>query len=273
MAARDMAARDMALGRRGELIGRGLGKTYHQKDQPPEVVLEDCSFHFEPAMLNVVMGTSGCGKSTLAYILAGYVKPDTGTLTCDGTPIDGSDSERLMVFQETALWPWMSVQENVIFGPLSRGVARAEAIDAADALLQRFGLGDFRDKYPGQLSGGMMRRAELAQALVNSPKVMILDEPFRGLDVMTRELMQEYYLELFEDTKLSTVFITAELEEALFLADRIYIMSDAPGRIVKIIDVDLPRPREVTCMATRRYAELEQEALAALYAGRDAEAG
>lgn len=114
-----------------------------------------------------------------------------------------------------------------------------------------------------------MRRAELAQALVNSPKVMILDEPFRGLDVMTRELMQEYYLRLFEDTKLSTVFITAELEEAIFLADRIFIMSDKPGRIIKVIDVDLPRPRDVSCLTTKRYAELEQEALGALYIGRE----
>lgn len=254
---------------KGELIGDGLAKTYQQKGQAPNVVLEDCSFHFEPAMLNVVMGTSGCGKSTLAYMLAGYVQPDSGTLTCDGDEIKGSSSDRLMVFQETALWPWMTVQDNVIFGPLSRGETRQKSIAASDDLLQRFGLTEFRNKYPGQLSGGMMRRAELAQALVNSPKVMILDEPFRGLDVMTRELMQEYYLKLFEDTMLSTIFITAELEEALFLADRIYIMSDSPGRIVNIIDVDLPRPRTVECMTTKRYAELEQEALAALYAGRE----
>jgi NitT/TauT family transport system ATP-binding protein len=252
----------------GALVGTNLCKTYQVKDQPPVEVLKDCSFEFEPAMLNVVMGTSGCGKSTLAYLLAGYVRPDEGSLTIDGKPITGSGPDRLMVFQETALWPWMTVEENVIFGPLSRGGTRKQAIAASNELLQRFGLGDFKDKYPGQLSGGMMRRAELAQALVNSPKVMILDEPFRGLDVMTRELMQEYYLELFEDTSLSTVFITAELEEALFLADRIYVMSDAPGRIVKIINVDLPRPREIACTATRRYAELEQEALAALYAGQ-----
>ena len=163
----------------------------------------------------------------------------------------------------------MTVLENVIFGLLSHGTSRTEAIESGDELLKRFGLGDFKDKYPSQLSGGMMRRAELAQAPVNRPKVMILDEPFRGLDVMTRELMQEYYLRLFEDTKLSTVFITAELEEALFLADRIFIMSDQPGRIVKEIDVDLPRPRDVSCLTTKRYAELEQEALAALYVGRE----
>ena len=114
-----------------------------------------------------------------------------------------------------------------------------------------------------------MRRAELAQALINRPKVMILDEPFRGLDVMTRELMQEYYLKLFEDTKLSTVFITAELEEALILADKIFIMSESPGSIVEVIDVDLPRPRNISSVTTKRYAELEQQALKALYAGHE----
>lgn len=253
----------------GSLVGTNLSKSYAVKGRPPVEVLKDCSFEFEPAMLNVVMGTSGCGKSTLANMLAGYIRPDQGTLMIDGEPITDASSDRLVVFQETALWPWMTVEENVIFGPLSRGGSRSEAVAASNDLLRRFGLAEFKDKYPGQLSGGMMRRAELAQVLVNSPKVMILDEPFRGLDVMTRELMQEYYLKLFEDTRLSTVFITAELEEALFLADRIYLMSDAPGRIVKIIDVDLPRPREISCTATKRYAELEQEALAALYAGQD----
>lgn len=256
----------------GELVGTGLCKSYAAPGGPVVPVLADCSFRFEAGKLNVVMGTSGCGKSTLAYLLAGYHKPDRGTLLIDGKPVTGAGSDRLLVFQETALWPWMSVEENVLFGPVSRGQSRQSARPKANELLDRFGLGDFKDKYPSQLSGGMMRRAELAQALVNNPKVMILDEPFRGLDVMTRELMQEYYLKLFEDTHLSTVFITAELEEALFLADRIYIMSDAPSRIVKIIDVDLPRPREISCTATRRYAELEQEALAALYAGRDLEA-
>ena len=255
--------------KKGELVGVELSKTFSQKGQPPELVLNDCSFHFEPEMLNVVMGTSGCGKSTLAHILSGYVKPDSGKLLCDGEPINGSSSDRLMVFQETSLWPWMTVQDNVIFGPLSQGISSKDAIESANKLLNRFGLIEFKDKYPNQLSGGMMRRAELAQALVNSPKVMILDEPFRGLDVMTRELMQEYYLQLFEDTKLSTVFITAELEEALFLADRLFIMSDKPGQIIKVIDVDLPRPRDVSCLTTKRYAELEQEALAALYIGRE----
>ncbi|WP_436640593.1 ABC transporter ATP-binding protein [Microbaculum sp. FT89] len=256
---------------KGELVGVGLSKAYPQPGGEPLPVLNNCEFRFEPGKLNVVMGSSGCGKSTLAYILAGYIKPDGGSVTIDGAPIVGAGPDRMLVFQETALWPWMNVEENVMFGPLSRGVARREASERAAELLDRFGLGGFKTKYPTQLSGGMMRRAELAQALINSPRVMILDEPFRGLDVMTRELMQEYYLELFEETHLSTVFITAELEEALFLADRIYVMSDAPSRIMATIEVDLPRPRDFSVRATRRYAELEQEVLDALYAGRPAE--
>ena len=250
----------------GELIGKDIGKFYPQRGRSSVSALQDCSFRFEPGKLNVVMGTSGCGKSTLAYILAGYIRPDSGELTLDGNPVKGAGPDRLLVFQETALWPWMTVQDNVVFGPLARSaMSRRQAHAKAAELLEKFGLGEFKDKYPEQLSGGMKRRAELAQALINSPAVMILDEPFRGLDVMTRELMQEYYLKLFEETRLSTVFITSELEEAIFLADRIYIMSDAPGRIVQTIDVDLPRPRELAMLASKRYAELEQEALSYLY--------
>ena len=255
----------------GELIGVDISKSYPQKGLPAKKVLENCSFKFEPSLLNVVMGTSGCGKSTLANILAGYLSPDKGEITIDGQSINKPSSDRLMVFQETALWPWMTVENNVIFGPLSKGVKKQEAVNESNILLNRFGLEDFKQKYPNQLSGGMMRRAELAQALINRPKVMILDEPFRGLDVMTRELMQEYYLKLFEDTKLSTVFITAELEEALILADKIFIMSESPGSIVEVIDVDLPRPRDISSVTTKRYAELEQQALKALYAGQEEE--
>ena len=136
--------------------------------------------------------------------------------------------------------------------------------EAAEALLQKFGLVGFGDRYPSQLSGGMKRRAELAQALINSPKVMILDEPFRGLDVMTRELMQEYYVQLFEETQLTTLFITTELEEAIFLADRIVFMGTAPGRIVRGLEVDLPHPRTIGSMTSERYLEIKKDAMATL---------
>ena len=185
----------------------------------------------------------------------------------DGKPITGPDSGRIMVFQETALWPWMTVTDNVIFGPLVRSeISKQQAKVKSAELLDRFGLIDFKDKYPDQLSGGMKRRAEIAQALINSPDIMILDEPFRGLDVMTREILQEYYLKLFEDTGLSTLFITSELEEALFLADRIYVMDEAPDNITKVIHIDLPRPRTIDVLTTNRYLELKQEAMNWLYA-------
>lgn len=247
------------------LVARGLRKQFETRGGPTQRVLDDCSFDVEPGRLTVLMGPSGCGKSTLAYLLAGYLTPDAGSLTFDGQPITRAGPDRLLVFQETALWPWMSVIENIMFGPLSSGrMSRSDARTAALALLERFGLSGFAERFPNQLSGGMKRRAELAQALINSPKLMILDEPFRGLDVMTRELMQEYYRRLFEETRLTTLFITSELEEAIFLADRIVFMSAAPGRIVRSLEVDLPHPRTFDTMTTERYLEIKKDALATL---------
>ena len=251
---------------RGHLIARDVAKSFAGPDGTTIPVLGNCSLDLQPGRLNVIMGTSGCGKSTLAYLMAGYIAPDAGRLTIDAQPIAGPGPERIMVFQETALWPWMRVADNVAFGPRSRsGDARAGARSAAVALLEKFGLGDFGDKFPDQLSGGMKRRAEIAQAVINSPAVMILDEPFRGLDVMTRELLQEYYLRLFEETGMSTVFITSELDEALFLADRIHFMTEPPSRISRVLEVDLPRPRTFEVAATERYLELKREALEELY--------
>ena len=251
---------------RGHLVARDVAKSFVGPDGTPIPVLADCTLDLEPGRLNVIMGTSGCGKSTLAYLMAGYIAPDAGRLTIDARPVAGPGPDRIMVFQETALWPWMRVTDNVAFGPRSRhGGARAGARAAAVKLLEKFGLGDFGDKFPDQLSGGMKRRAEIAQAVINSPALMILDEPFRGLDVMTRELLQEYYLGLFEETGMSTVFITSELDEALFLADRIYFMTEPPSRISRVLEVDLPRPRTFEVAATERYLELKREALDELY--------
>lgn len=257
-------------GLKGHIKIQGLARSFTDKDGNTVNVIQDCSVEFEPGLLNVVMGQSGCGKSTLAYLLAGYMKPDQGQIEIDGRPVSEPGADRIMVFQETALWPWMSVTDNVVFGPLVRNaIPKIEAKQKAEELLERFGLIDFKDKYPNQLSGGMQRRAEIAQALINSPDIMILDEPFRGLDVMTRELLQEYYLQLFEDTQLSTLFITSELEEALFLADRIYVMGEAPNNIDRVIEIDLPRPRTFEVTTTQRYLELKQIAMDYLYAGSE----
>ena len=249
----------------GRLVAQGVAKRFAQRGAAPTEVLRDCSLEVESGELTVLMGPSGCGKSTLAYLLAGYLAPDAGSLTIDGMPITQAGPDRMLVFQETALWPWMSVIDNVMFGPLARGqMSRTEARAAAEALLHKFGLVGFGAHYPNQLSGGMKRRAELAQALINSPKAMILDEPFRGLDVMTRELMQEYYVQLFEETRLTTLFITTELEEAIFLADKIVFMSASPGRIVRSMTVDLPHPRTIDTMTSTRYLEIKKDALATL---------
>ncbi|MBI3373858.1 MAG: ABC transporter ATP-binding protein [Betaproteobacteria bacterium] len=253
-------------GSAGRITVDGVRKWYHRKRQPPVHVLENCSFAIDPGKLTVLMGMSGCGKSTLAYLLAGYISPDQGTLTIDGAPITGPGPDRITVFQETALWPWMTVMDNVTFGPMAlKSLPEAQARSKAEALLIKFGLIDFRDKYPGQLSGGMKRRAELAQALINSPRIMILDEPFRGLDVMTRELMQEYYMGLFEETRLTTLFITSELEEAIFLADRLLVMGGTPSRVVKTVEVDLPHPRTFEVLTGERYLEIKKELMEELY--------
>jgi NitT/TauT family transport system ATP-binding protein len=260
------ATRMPKKGLSGKVRAAGLCKRYYRASQPPVHVLEDCAFEIEPGRLTVLMGISGCGKSTLACMLAGYLRPDKGTLTIDERPIEGAGADRIMVFQETALWHWMTVLDNVLFGPLaSSSMTKAEAKAKGTALLARFGLLDFKDKYPGQLSGGMKRRVELAQALINNPALMILDEPFRGLDIMTRELMQEYYLKLFEETRLTTLFITSDLEEAIFLGDRVLVMSGAPAKIVKTIEVDLPHPRKFEVLISERYLSIKEDLMAALY--------
>ncbi|MBU4278588.1 MAG: ABC transporter ATP-binding protein [Proteobacteria bacterium] len=228
--------------------------------------LKNCSFTVPRGSLTVLVGPSGCGKSTLANIAAGYDHADSGKVLLDGKPVTGPGRDRIMVFQETALWPWMTVMKNATFGPtMLGGMNKSEAEDRAIALLDKVGLKDFRDKYPAQLSGGMQRRAELCRALVMSPKVMILDEPFRGLDVMTRELMQEYLLTLYRETGLTMLFITSEIEEALFLGDQILVMTNLPGTIKTTVEVDLPRPRDFSVLGTERYRQIKSEVMESLY--------
>jgi len=238
----------------------GVSKRY-AKD-----VLEDVSFELEAAALTVLMGPSGCGKTTLACMLAGYIAPDAGRLAIEGRPITEAGPDRIMVFQETALWHWMTVLDNVMFGPRASGtMGPAQARKKALELLERFGLGDFKDRYPGQLSGGMRRRVELAQAMINNPKLMILDEPFRGLDVMTRGLMQEYYVKLFAENRMTTLFITSELEEALVVGEGVLVLDGTPARIAHSIEVDLPYPRTPEVLASERSLDIKKRLMAALY--------
>ncbi len=208
-------------------------------------VVDDCSFTIERNKLTVMVGPSGCGKSTLIRLLAGFERPNSGSIDVDDNSVTGPGVDRLVVFQETALFPWMTTYDNIMYGPRARGKDNAEARELAEFLLQKVGLTAFRKKYPSQLSGGMQRRAELARSMINEPRVMILDEPFRGLDAMTKRLMQEYYATLYEEFRRTTFFVTTDIDEAIYLADRILIMTNLPTQVRAVIEVNLPRPRHV----------------------------
>jgi NitT/TauT family transport system ATP-binding protein len=249
----------------GEMEIKNISKRYGTGPTTKEV-LSNCSFTLEKGKLTVLIGPSGCGKTTLINALAGYEKPDEGTITIDGAPITGPGPDRLVVFQETALFPWMTTFNNVCYGPkVRKEMNESELRKTTMHLLELVGLEEFGDKYPSQLSGGMQRRAELVRAMINRPKVMLMDEPFRGLDAMTRALMQEYYVRLFEEHRGTNLFITSELEEAIFLADRLLILTNTPCSVKRIIEVGLPRPREFTVMATQAYLDIKREALELLH--------
>jgi NitT/TauT family transport system ATP-binding protein len=208
-------------------------------------VVRDCSFAIDRGRLTVMIGPSGCGKSTLIRLLAGFERPTSGTISIGGKSVTEPGRDRLVLFQETALFPWMTAYDNIMFGPRARAEGGTDARKRAELLLDKVGLGAFRRKYPTQLSGGMQRRAELARAMINEPKVMILDEPFRGLDAMTKKLMQEYYAKLYEETRRTTFFVTTDIDEAIFLADRILVMTNVPARVRAVLEVNLPRPRRL----------------------------
>jgi len=249
----------------GEITVSGVSKSYGATGFQKEVVRE-CSFSIERGKLTVMIGPSGCGKSTLIRLLAGFEAPSTGTIKLDGEPVTGPSRNRLVLFQESALFPWMTTYDNILYGPRARGEVSAQVLEFAEFLLNKVGLQDFRKKYPTQLSGGMQRRAELARAMINNPEVMILDEPFRGLDAMTKELMWEYYSGLFEESGRTNFFVTTDIDEAVFLADRMMIMSNIPTQVRAVLEVDLPRPRKLAdIVVSDRANQIKMEALSILH--------
>jgi NitT/TauT family transport system ATP-binding protein len=231
-----------------------------------EEIIKDFTLTVNPGELTVIVGPSGCGKSTLVNLVAGFDKPDGGEILLNGQKITGPGHDRMVVFQETALIPWQTTRENVVFGPKLRGDRKTAEIEAeADRLLNKVGLAEFKEKYPIQLSGGMQRRAELARAMINHPLVMIMDEPFRGLDAMSRELMQEFFVRLFEENRRTNLFVTSEVEEAIFLADRLVILSNRPTSVREVIDIKLPRPRDFHMLSSPEAFEYKRQTMEILH--------
>ena len=248
-----------------EIVATNIGKTYGAGPFAKEVI-KDCSFTIESNKLTVMIGPSGCGKSTIIQLIAGFEQPTSGVITMGGKPVSGPGKDRLVLFQESALFPWMTTYDNIMYGPRARGEGGKETVELADFLLTKVGLEAFRDKYPAQLSGGMQRRAELARAMINKPEIMILDEPFRGLDHMSKELMWEYYAGLYEEDRNTNFFITTDIDEAIFLADRLLIMTNLPTSTRHVIDIDIDRPRKIDDISNNERAnEIKTEVMTLLH--------
>ena len=244
---------------------KGISKSYGENEERQSVI-HDLSLEILPGQLTVVVGPSGCGKSTLVNLLAGFEQTDSGDILFDGARIKGPSKERMVVFQESALIPWQTAYANVVFGPKLRGDLTGKALhEEASKLLTKVGLGEFMYKYPLQLSGGMQRRVELARALINQPRLLIMDEPFRGLDAMSRGLMQEFFLQLFEENRRTNVFVTSEIDEAIFLADRLVVLSNRPAQLRTIIDIQLPRPRHYSMLSSPEAFAYKRQAMEILH--------
>ncbi|WP_251455217.1 ABC transporter ATP-binding protein [Microbacterium sp. Marseille-Q6648] len=198
-----------------------------------------------------VVGASGCGKSTVLRILAGFEPATSGSISVGGRPVTGPAPERGVVFQDYGLFPWLTVRENVAYGPRRRRLPKARAAELADRFIETVGLSRFAEKYPGQLSGGMQQRVAIARVLANEPQVLLMDEPFGALDALTRSDLQTELKRIHVETKTTVVFVTHSIEEAVFLADRVVVMTGGashgvPGHISRIVTIDLPGERDIT---------------------------
>ncbi|WNJ82697.1 ABC transporter ATP-binding protein [Pseudomonas canadensis] len=247
----------------GRIAISGLSIVLGERDQAFEAVKAlDCDI--EPGQFVCILGPSGCGKSTLLGALAGHLVPNQGSLQMDGQAVVGPSQQRGMVFQQHTLFPWRTVRENVAFGLKMRGVSKAERL-AADEILALVGLEGFAERWPNQLSGGMQQRVEIARVLVNRPRLLLMDEPFGALDALTRMKMQALLLDIWTRIRTTVVFVTHDIDEALFLADRILVMSPRPGRIIEDFQLDFPRPRHTELMTTPEFTLLKRHCLALLH--------
>lgn len=221
----------------------------------------EASLEIEPGQFVCLLGPSGCGKSTLLNTVAGFVEPTIGRVDVDGETITKPGPDRGMVFQQHSLFPWMTVKKNVAFGPLMAGLGQSKADSTARTFISLVGLSAYEDHYPAMLSGGMQQRVGIARALANYPAVLLMDEPFGALDAQTRAMMQESLLKLWASFRNTVLFVTHDVDEAIFLADRVVVMSASPGRLIADIRVALPRPRHGDLLTNPEFLKTKKRCL------------
>ncbi|MCY1274406.1 ABC transporter ATP-binding protein [Pseudomonas jinjuensis] len=238
---------------------------YRTPDGGTFSALEKVSFEVPDQQFAVIVGPSGCGKSSLLYLTAGLSEPTEGEIHVGGQLVEGPGLDRGMVFQSYTLFPWLSVRENIEFGLKRRGMPAAERREIVDHYLDEVGLTRFAGNYPKQLSGGMMQRVAIARALANDPQILLMDEPFGALDSQTRMQMQQLLLRVWDHSKKTVVFVTHDIDEAILLGDRVYVMGARPGRIKRILDVPIERPRSLDMVMDRAFIDMKREILGLLH--------
>ena len=268
--------------RLGALSIKNVTKVYDPEGVNVKAV-DDCSMEIEGGEVCMIVGPSGCGKTTLLNAIAGFHSITEGSIHLDGEllcgpekPIAAQGADRMVVFQHGALFPWKTLQENVAYGPtVQKTLGGNEAMSKAGDMLAEAGLGNFLKRYPGEVSSGMARRAEIVRALINNPKVLLLDEPYRAMDALTKQIMHESLLETYDRTGVTIFFITHDLEEAIFLGDKEHVVTTRPCQLKKTVEVKIPRPRSYETQSSEEFRKLlvevneavHEEAVKAFQAG------
>jgi NitT/TauT family transport system ATP-binding protein len=256
---------------RGQISIRNVTKIY-DPDGASVLAVDNCSMEVAAGEFCVLVGPSGCGKTTLLNAIAGFHGISGGEIYLDGellctakkTPSPGSD--RIVVFQHGALFPWFTVLDNVTFGPVMQGkMSKQEAEDKAHYMMGQMGLKNIAHNYPSEISSGMRRRVEIARAMMNDPRVLLLDEPFRAMDALTKTVVHQFLLEVYDRNKTTVFFITHDLDEAIFLGSKVYIMTTRPATIKKVLDVNIPRPRDYRVLSSSDFQRLRDECIAAVH--------
>lgn len=235
---------------------RDVGRSFRSPDGSEVVVLKDINLSINEGEFISLVGASGCGKSTLLRLIDGLLETTEGQVLVHGQPVSGPGTDRAMVFQQDCLLPWRTVIDNVAYGQILAGVSKAQAHAEAQKFIDMVGLKGFEQYYPHQISGGMRQRANVARALAVNPKVLLMDEPFAALDAQTREIMQRELLRIWRTQRKTVLFVTHQIDEAVFLSDRVIVLGTRPGTVRADIRVNLPRPRNLSLKRTTEFAEL-----------------